>query len=145
MRASFNVLKSGAWYLKPRIVNGAVLNGTDDMPLGHVPPLPSFVDGLDQFLRIQTAAGNTIRYSVADFGAGVGQLGKALLARDGRHDYRAYDGSGNVEQWTKGFVRFADITTPLSLPKAHWVVTTEAGEHIPNNKEGTFIRNLHAQ
>ena len=55
-----------------------------------------------------------------------------------------YDGSGNVEQWTKGFVHFADITTPLSVPKAHWVVTTEAGEHIPNGFEGTFIRNLHA-
>ena len=142
--ARFSVGQNGAWCLTARkLANGTVLNGTGDLPQGHVPPNPGFVDGLDRLLRVQTPGGTAFQ-SVADFGAGVGQLGVALLERSRRHRYRGYDGSGNVEQWTKGFVHFADITTPLSVPKAHWVVTTEAGEHIPNGFEGTFIRNLHA-
>ena len=70
-------------------------------------------------------------------------LAKALQAVDQLHKYRAYDGSGNVESWTRGYVKFADMTTPLSLPKAHWVISTEAGEHVPNAMESNFIRNLH--
>ena len=137
---AFDRMKSGAWCLSQRGKNATHF----DLPQGHHPPQPGFVAGLDQLLRVQTPADGTTYLSVADFGAGVGQLGRALLARDPRHQYQAYDGSGNVEDWTKGFVRFADVTKPLALPKAHWVVTTEAGEHVPNALEGTFIRNLHA-
>ena len=132
-------MDSGAWCLSGRTNE----TGPTDLPKGHHAAQPGFVQGLDQLLRVRTPAGTTY-HSVADFGAGVGQLGRALLERDPKHRYRAYDGSGNVESWTNGFVRFADITTPLRLPRAHWVVTTEAGEHIPNELEAVFIRNLHA-
>lgn len=82
--------------------------------------------------------------SIADLGAGVGEYGHALLSIDGRVDWRGYDGAGNVEAFTGGFVRFVDLTIPLSLPKADWVLSLEVGEHIPPEKEGMYLRNLHA-
>ena len=138
--SSFISRESGAWCLIP---HGLLRKGSDDLPKGHGPPSPQFVRSLDQFLRVDTDDGTKVYHSVADFGAGVGQLGKALQAVDQLHKYRAYDGSGNVESWTRGYVKFADMTTPLSLPKAHWVISTEAGEHVPNAMESNFIRNLH--
>jgi hypothetical protein len=55
-----------------------------------------------------------------------------------------FDGAGNVEEVTGGFVRFADLSLPLQMPRADWVVALEVGEHIPSAFEPTFVRNLHA-
>ena len=64
------------------------------------------------------------RYSMLDFGAGVGQYGHSLLAIDPAHQYRGYDGAGNVETVTKNFIRWVDLSSAnLSLPKADWVVS----------------------
>ena len=50
-----------------------------------------------------------------------------------------------VEEYTRGFVRFADLTLPnLALPRADWVVSLEVGEHVPRAHEQAFVRNLHA-
>jgi hypothetical protein len=82
--------------------------------------------------------------SLIDFGAGVGQYGHALLAKDSNHRYMGYDGAGDVEKYTHSFVSFFDFTIPLSLPRADWLLCLEVGEHIPHEEEGKMIRNLHA-
>lgn len=82
--------------------------------------------------------------TVNDFGAGVGQYGHRLRSEDPDLLWMAYDGAGNVEEYTDGFVSWFDLTIPLSLPRADWVVSLEVGEHIPAQFEFTVIRNLHA-
>ena len=82
--------------------------------------------------------------SVNDFGAGVGQYGHRLRSEDPDLLWTAYDGAGNVEEYTDGFVTWFDLTVPFSLPRADWVVSFEVGEHVPTAFEGTVIRNLHA-
>ena len=78
------------------------------------------------------------------FAAGVGQYGYELQARDSHAQWRGYDGAGDVEEYTQGFVKFVDLTIPLALPRADWVVSLEVGEHIPRAYELDFVRNLHA-
>ena len=68
----------------------------------------------------------------------------ALLHRDSSVRYRAYDGAGNVEAWTDGFVEWVDLTRPLVLPMADWVLSLEVGEHIPSAYEAQYLSNLHA-
>ena len=86
----------------------------------------------------------TERASILDFGAGVGQYGHTLLSLDPRTRYAGFDGAGDVEQYTRGFVRWFDLTMPLSLPRASWVLALEVGEHIPREHEGMVLRNIHA-
>ena len=82
---------------------------------------------------------------INDFGAGVGQYGHSLLSLVPTARYRGYDGAGNIGRWTDDFVRWIDLTDPwLSLPRAHWVMSLEVGEHIPSELEGRYLRNLHA-
>lgn len=80
--------------------------------------------------------------SVNDFGAGIGQYGREL--RQEGLDWRGFDGAGDIVEYTDGFVRFADLTIPLALPRADWVVSLEVGEHVPREHTLMFIRNLHA-
>ena len=82
-------LPNGQTYMKPKVHASAdmtnvayidrLLRGCDD-PAGdadcNLPP----------------------RYSMLDFGAGVGQYGHSLLAIDPAHQYRGYDGAGNVDR-----------------------------------------------
>ena len=86
--------------------------------------------------------------TVKDFGAGVGEFGHLLLAYDRRHRYTGFDGAGNVEEVTGGFVRWFDLSQPLLLPAADraadWVISLEVGEHIPDPFEPMYVRNLHA-
>lgn len=82
--------------------------------------------------------------SVSDFGAGVGQYGKSLLALNPRHRYRGYDGAGNIEEYTDSFLKWFDLSRPLSMPRTDWVMTLEMGEHIPPEHEASVLRNLHA-
>ena len=85
-----------------------------------------------------------VRYSLADIGAGVGQMCTALQAEDRDLSCASYDGAGNVEDITSSYVRWIDLTVPLALPRADWVVSFEVGEHVPNQFEPMLIRNLHA-
>ena len=92
----------------------------------------------------RSALAQPCRPSIIDLGAGVGQYGHALLAEEPQIAWRGYDGAGNVGEVTDGFVSFADLTIPLSLPRADWVMALEVGEHIPNRHEMMIVRNLHA-
>ncbi|CAE7208714.1 GALS1 [Symbiodinium natans] len=82
--------------------------------------------------------------SVTDCGAGVGQAGHMLRALLPNLQYRGYDGAGNAEEFTKGFVRFADLSYPMKLAVSDWVISLEVGEHIPHEAEKEVVANLHA-
>lgn len=58
--------------------------------------------------------------------------------------WRGYDGAGDVAEQTGGYVSFFDLTLPLSLPRADYVLSLEVGEHVPSKHEASVIRNLHA-
>ena len=135
------VQSSGGWcYDKRRselIRAGNSSNADFLLPEFHVLPDPIVVNVLSE--EYERAP-----FTMADFGAGVGQLGHALKHRFPSLQYAGYDAGGNVEEITNGFVNFADLTIDLDLPKVDWVYTSEVGEHIPHNLESTLIRNIHA-
>ena len=81
--------------------------------------------------------------SLSDFGAGVGQYGRYFKERLPALMYRGYDGAGDIEAYTQGFVSYTDLTLPLEYPISEWVMSLEVGEHIPSQFEGVFVRNLH--
>ena len=106
------------------------------LPPGHVAADDTFARALHTSLDGQ---------SLNDFGAGVGQYGRALLSLDPAFAWRGYDGAGDVEVASDGFVGFFDLTLPtLSLPRADWVMSLEVVEHVPHENEFAVIRNLHA-
>ena len=108
------------------------------MPAAHVEADVLILEG------IRALARNGRRtYSINDFGAGVGQYGH-YLRREGL-PWHGYDGAGDVEEYTDGFVKFVDLSLPtLALPRADWVVSLEVAEHIPRTHEWAVLRNLHA-
>lgn len=83
-------------------------------------------------------------YTLSDLGAGVGQFGHALKARLPQLEYYGYDGAGNVEEFTKNYVKFVDLTLPLNLKQTDWVISSEVGENIPHEYEARLIANIHA-
>ena len=139
-------LSTGGWCLN-RMVSDKLfgeerrvqtLNGGSSyrLPASHVP-----ADKL-LLLGIRTIT-DGLKHSVLDFGAGVGQYGRELQGEGLR--WRGFDGAGDVEEYTDGFVKYADLTIPLSIqPRADWVVSFEVGEHVPRKHELMVVRNLHA-
>jgi len=87
---------------------------------------------------------NNGSHSVTELGAGVGQAGHSLKYYLPKLQYHGYDGAGNVEEYTKGYVQFADLSRPMSLKVSDWVFTSQVGEHIPHRYESQFIANAHA-
>ena len=84
--------------------------------------------------------------SVIDLGAGVGQYGQYFKNHpsiDGAVQYRGYDGAENAEEYTNGFLQWADLSWETDIEPAQWVMSFEVGEHIDREFEGEFIRNLH--
>lgn len=81
--------------------------------------------------------------SFNDFGAGVGQYKAAVQRERPRVKWRSFDGAGNVETYTTSFVSWADLTMPISIAPADWVISLEVGEHVPNKFEAMVVRNLH--
>ena len=111
------------------------------LPPAHVPADEGLVRAL---LRLVLRASPHRLNSLNDFGAGVGQYGHSLLTLEPSLRYRGYDGAGDVRRYTDGFVRFVDLSMPLSLPRADYVLSVEVGEHIPPEHEFMYVRNLHA-
>lgn len=139
--ADTRVLGSGGFCLlgmrKHRVAShfGAAPYSIPEVHFGAEPAIVSF---LATRLR---APGSSLN----DFGAGVGIYGLELLRLLPNVSYRGYDGAGDSRQATGGFVAFADLTfTNLSLPRADWLLSLEVGEHVPLQKEGAYVRNLHA-
>jgi hypothetical protein len=111
----FKSLQSGGWCLRPDAHLKAGI-------IGHLPAKTEVVAALDALLK---GDGTAPRFSLGDFGAGIGQYGHALKALDPRHTYRGFDGAGNIENVTERFVRFADLTLPVTLPVSDFVLSLE--------------------
>ncbi|XP_065568711.1 uncharacterized protein LOC136032329 [Artemia franciscana] len=57
--------------------------------------------------------------------------------------YEGYDGTLNIAILTSGFIKHLVLATPQELRrKFDWVISVEAGEHIPLEFESVFIDNL---
>ena len=113
------------------------------LPAGHMPADDLVVDLL-RALTTHWPEQGLPYLSIADVGAGVGQYGRLMRSLDPQTLWRGYDGAGDIEQYTEGFVQFVDLTVPLVLPRADWVLSLEVGEHVPPEYEKSFVRNLHA-
>lgn len=132
-------LDAGGWCLNARKPPQFYVVGKQNISisLNHAPPADRVVAELSLMIESEKIK------SINDFGAGVGQYKAALIDKYPGLTYRAYDGAGNIEEFTKGFLKHFDLTFPLNLPKADWVVSLEVGEHVPSKYEGLMIRNLH--
>ena len=113
---------------------------TIPVPKGHAMADEDMINLLAKFIEKEDIT------TFSDFGAGLGQYGMALECKfPDSLLYRAYDGAGDIEVYTQGFVKFFDFTIPLNLPVTEdWVMSLEVGEHVPADMEGMVIRNLHA-
>ena len=152
-RRKLQTLQTGGWCLatmaKARLFGAEQTVHLPDgnshrMPASHVEADVLILEGLVSLLHMGSTS---TLLSMLDLGAGVGQYGRALRSRFGHTAvrWRGYDGAGDIEEYTGGFVSFADLTAPVDLPsRADWVVSLEVGEHLPSRHELTFIRNLHA-
>jgi len=108
-------------------------------PMSEHHVLPS--ENVVKQLALEFSKDNTT--SVNDFGAGIAQYKAALTTALPHIEYNAYDGAGNGELYTRGMMQFVDLSMPLDLPVADWVISLEVGEHIPSKFEGMFLRNIH--
>lgn len=132
------VLDGGGWCLTHDTERGLPLHNTGyNIPYHHVLGSQALIQELSSFIVEENIA------SINDFGAGVGQYKPEILQRHPNMVYEAYDGAGNVNEYTNGNVDFFDLTLPLGLPKSEWVMSLEVGEHVPSMFEGMVIRNLH--
>lgn len=112
---------------------------TIPVPKGHAMADQDMINLLVEFIEKEDIT------TFSDFGAGLGQYGMALERKfPDSLLYRGYDGAGDIEVYTQGFVKFFDFTIPLNLPVTDWVMSLEVGEHVPADMEGMVIRNLHA-
>ncbi len=113
------------------------------IPFGHINAPRFILDSLDKFIEKEQKENDMS--SLSDFGAGIGQYGAHLESKfSDSLIYYGYDGAGDVEDYTHGYLSFFDLTIPLNLPKTDWILCLEVGEHVPYNYEGMMIRNLHA-
>lgn len=142
----------GAWCL-PSESNGLVHGRRIELahghsytlPAGHSPSDIGLVKAVYRKLLAPRVSSGGRAHSVIDLGAGVGQFGHTLLSLHPNVDFRPFDGSGNIAALTNGFVNYADLSQPLQIqPRADWVFSLEVAEHLPNQREGFYVRNLHA-
>ena len=143
--SSRSYLHSGGWCLRQMVRQQRYgVERVVHLHDGSSYKMPStHVDADRLILQLLRDLTNGYRQSVLDLGAGVGQYGHALVAKGLK--WRGYDGAGDVEDYTDGYVKYADLTAPLSLhDRADWVMCLEVGEHVPRASELMLIRNLHA-
>lgn len=131
-----HVLKHGGWCLTPGNTDSITWNKyTFMIPQHHVSASGRIASELVTSIEQENIT------SINDFGVGVGQFKHPILSKLPDAEWSSYDGAENTEEYTQGFVHFADLTLPLELPKADWVVSLEVGEHVPGKYEGMVIHN----
>jgi len=140
---SSSALATGGWCYskhKARIIESP--EGKWMLPRHHILADQGFTDTLATKILLKDD-GSCCR-SLTDFGAGVGQFGHAIRAKFPDLEYHGYDGAGNVEEFTDQYVKFIDLTMPLSLKRTDWVISSEVGEHIPHRFEKQMLANIDA-
>ena len=78
--------------------------------------------------------------AVLELGAGKGCY--AAYLRSHGLSVRAFDGAPGIGTQTRGLVHRADLTSPLHVARADWVLCLETAEHIPREFEETLLRNI---
>uniref|UniRef100_A0A7S2Y1H1 Methyltransferase type 11 domain-containing protein n=1 Tax=Fibrocapsa japonica TaxID=94617 RepID=A0A7S2Y1H1_9STRA len=86
-------------------------------------------------------------YTVMDLGAGLGHYGVLFRENPNVKSWVGYDGAMNVQEQTKGLVRFMDLTQPHASDErpcvgADWVLSLEVAEHIPVVHTDAYLRNI---
>jgi len=135
----------GGWCYKDH--SKIVPKGSDSdeefpLPINHVQADKGFVEALVN--KVLLKQDGSCCSSITDLGAGVGQFGHAFRALHSNISYQGFDGAGNVENYTGGYVKFADLTLPVYANRTDWVISSEVGEHINNMYEKQFLANIHA-
>ena len=122
-----SLVPTGAYCLQPQ--DPPVLLGPGwQLGRHHFPADPGLVTLLQPIFS---------NMSILDLGCGCGQYGAALTGVE----YRGFDGALNVEEFTGGRVRWADLTLPLLVVAADFVMLLEVGEHVPVEHEAQVLNN----
>jgi len=94
---------------------------------------------------------------VLDLGGGIGQYGHFFNQSGADFRWEGYDGAINVEEYTHGYVKWADFSVPGfaadiivgdgghsggSSSKPDWVMALEIGEHVPAESMEALIDNI---
>jgi len=119
--------KSGIWQVNTgpssKIANEPVLHKFDE----------SLCNALILFLEDQT--------EIVDFGCGNADYARRLFQVGKNID--AFDGNPNTPEMTKGFANILDLSQEFNLNKKYeCVISLEVGEHIPKEREQTYLDNL---
>lgn len=80
-------------------------------------------------------------YSVIDFGCGDGRYVHDINAAGG--NCRGYDGNPLTPSIAGDQCFVQDLSQPVDVGAADWVLSLETGEHVPAHFESNFIGNLH--
>jgi len=110
-----DILSTGAWNTSHRSAYHC------DSDLSHA---------LKHFLKGKT---------VIDFGCGAGEYVKSLNQVT---DCRGYDGNPQTSNLTAGQCECLDISQPVQVKPANWVLCLEVAEHLPPEFEETLLSNL---
>jgi len=95
----------------------------------------SLASGFIEFLKNENAQ------SAVDFGCGLGDYVKTLLAAGIITD--GFDGNPFTNKLSGGVANTLDLSIPFDLNKKYdWVISIEVGEHLPEQYETIFIKNL---
>ena len=100
------------------------------------------VGGNNLFDPMITAAMCSLAHgaSVLDLGCGVGHYADSIAACG--VPWRGYDGSLNIVEATSGRVGWADLSVPIYVGAADWVLSLEVGEHLPRRFAGVYLDNV---
>jgi hypothetical protein len=81
--------------------------------------------------------------SVTELGAGVGRYARAISAYGQTSSYVAYDGMPGIEERSRGWVHFGDLSnTSLVLQRSDYVLTFETAEHVPRTFQATLLQHI---
>lgn len=91
---------------------------------------PGLANGLAAFLQNQ---------SVIDFGCGAGKYVQKL---SDVAECRGYDGNPETFRLSEGRCECLDLSQPVQVRPADWVLCLEVAEHLPVEYEETLLSNL---
>jgi len=129
------VLPHGGWCLSPDPANTFEIAPGVPMAKHHLAADAPLADALAHLF---------VASSVLDLGAGIGQYEFYWQQKKLPIVVDAYDGALNVEEYTLGRVRWADLSRPFTASEGqyNWVLSLEVGEHIPAQYMQHFIDNI---